>query len=518
MDREALASLLGEAVPEQLWRRIPLKVRRILEELCQQLRAQARDLAELRRQLGRLKEENEDLREQLNSNSSNSSKPPSSDRGKNPRRQGRKPGKKGSGRRRGGQPGHPEHPRKLFPSEECEKQEECEAECCGHCGSRDLQKAEEPPERHQVWEIPEPRVTVVEYLLAWSRCMDCGGLTQACLPAGVPVEGYGPRLTALAGVLGGAYRISYRMTQDLLKDLFAVEISLGEIRKLRDRVSRAVSSAVEEAKAYVQTSGLVYADETSHPQGNADGKNPEKRMGWLWVIASPLVAYFEIALSRSKATAQQLLGEVFSGILSSDRYAAYNWIPVYLRQVCWSHLERTFEQIASRNGKSGKLGRQLLELRKKLFDEWYRVRDGTIAFSTFRTYASRIRVAMRALLSEGASYRPRKGEKSGRAKTARTCAKLLELEPAMWLFTRREGVEPTNNFAERLLRHGVMWRRTSFGTQSEWGSIFVSRMLTVVESLRLQGRPVLEYVTAACESVRKGQAPPSLLPSSQPEP
>ena len=168
--------------------------------------------------------------------------------------------------------------------------------------------------------------------------------------------------------------------------------------------------------------------------------------------------------------------------------------------------------MAGRSGKSGKIGCRLVDCSHRLFHEWHRVRDGTIRFSTFQTYASRIRQEIRVLLEEARSYTPKKGEKSARAKTARSCQELLDLEGAMWMFARREGIEPTNNFAEQLIRFAVLWRRMSQGTKSSHGSLFVGRLFTVIETLRLQDRHVLEYLTQACEAARAGTAPPTILP------
>jgi hypothetical protein len=242
-----------------------------------------------------------------------------------------------------------------------------------------------------VFEIPPIELLIDEYRLHWQRCLDCGERTRAEFPEGVSAEGYGPRLTALIGLYGSFFRASYRMTQALVEDLFGVEVALGTIRKLRQRLSEAVASAVEEAKQYVQQSEVVYADETSYKQGNADGENPQNRGGWLWVMAAPLVAYFEIQLSRATKAAQDLLGLDFIGILLSDRYKGYSWVDSSRRQLCWAHLIRNFEKIAERLERSGEIGRELVERAQRLFHEWHRVRDGTILFSTFQKYASQIR-------------------------------------------------------------------------------------------------------------------------------
>jgi regulator of replication initiation timing len=466
---------------------------------------------ELEKELARLKAENEDLREKLGSNSSNSSKPPSSDRGAKPRTRVRR---KPSGRKRGGQPGHPGQSRKLFPPEACSNVEDHHPQQCGQCCSSNLEECSEEPYRHQVVEIPPVQLLIDEHRLHWSECSECGGRTRAELPEGVSSEGYGPRLTALIVMYGCFVRTSYRMTQALVADLFGVEVSLGTIRNMRQRVSEGLASAVEEAKRYVQHSKVVNADETSYKQGNADGKNPEKLGGWLWVAATSLVAYFEIHLTRATTAAQDLLGLDFIGILVSDRYKGYSWLDTSRRQLCWPHLIRNFKKMADRSGRSGEIGRELVKCANRLFHELHRVRDGTIQRSTFQKYAGQIRQEIRELLEEGASYIPKRGEKSARAKTGRSCKELLGLEPAMWLFVRRDDVEPTNNFGERLLRFAVLWRRMSQGTQSQHGSLFVGRLLTVTETLRLQNRNVLEYLTQVCEAARAGTDPPSLLPDS----
>ena len=513
-----LLACLGETLCVSQWQRMSSQMRRILEKLCQRIQELTQELARLKEELARLKEEfaglkeeNEDLQEKLGSNSSNSSKPPSSDskRETKPRRE-RKP----SGRKRGGQPGHPGHSRKLFPPEACRTVEDIYPEQCNRCGSSHLVDEGESPYRHQIIEIPEIALLIDELRLYWRRCSDCNKRVLAELPEGVTWEGYGPRLTAFIVIFGSFFRASYRMTQAFVHDLFGLDIALGTIRKMRQRMSDAVAGVVDEAKQYVQDSNLVHADETSYQQGNADGENPENLGGWLWLISTPLVAYFEIHLSRAAQVAKKLLGKDFPGILSSDRYGGYAWVDSSRRQLCWAHLIRNFAKIADRQGKSGEIGRQLVECTRRLFHEWHRVRDATIQFSTFRNYARRIRREIQDLLQEGASYAPKKGEKSARAKTSRSCCGLLTLEPSMWLFARREGIPPTNNLTEQLLRFAVLWRRMSQGTKSKHGSLFVGRLLTVIKTLRLQERNVLEYLTKVYKAARAGVDPPSLLPDS----
>jgi len=255
-------------------------------------------------------------------------------------------------------------------------------------------------------------------------------------------------------------------------------------------------------------------DETSYEQGNADGQNPDHRQGWLWVMVTPWVCYFQVFLSRSQQTATTLLGTANTGNVLSDRYSAYSWIELWRRQICWAHLKRDFTQIAERVGVSAGLGQNLLAEQKRLFELWYQVRDGTLTRPDFVQAVAPIRVQIQSLLTEGASYPIGTRENTPLAKTVRTCQQLLKVEPAMWLFVTTAAVEPTNNASERALRPAVLWRRNSFGSQSEAGSEFVARLLTVVTSLRAQQRHVLEYLTHACRAARQGERAPSILPDA----
>jgi transposase len=308
------------------------------------------------------------------------------------------------------------------------------------------------------------------------------------------------------------------MVQALMDELFGVKISVGSSNRLRQESCDALAQAVEQAHEYVQAQGNVNMDETSFAQGNGDGQNPNGRKGWLWVMVTPLVSYFAVFLGRSQAVCEQMLGEAFHGIVSSDRFSAYNGLKLEERQLCWAHLKRDFTRIAQRSGVSGELGNALLEQQKLLFEQWYRLRDGTLSRSEFIAVVASIQHQIHTLLEEGAGYAIGKGEKTPLAKTVRTCQQLLNVEAAMWTFVTTEGIEPTNNAAERALRPAVLWRKNSFGSQSQKGSLFVSRMLTVVTTLRAQDRPVLDYLVEACRAARQGLPSPSLLPTGSSTP
>lgn len=265
-------------------------------------------------------------------------------------------------------------------------------------------------------------------------------------------------------------------------------------------------------KSTFKMRSLVGADETHFNQGNIDGGNAKKSQAWLWVAVTPLVTFFQITLTRCSQSARDLLGEDFGGILNSDRYGAYNWVGLGQRQVCWAHLRREFIKISERTGVSAELGAALIEQEEKLFELWYQVRDGTLERSKFHRLVQAIRAKLKASLEEAANYQIGTKEKTPLAKTVRTCRQLLLVEPALWLFVFVENVEPTNNAAERAIRPAVIWRRTSFGSQTVAGSAFVARMLTVVTTLKSQKRNVVEFMTIAVIAARAGTPSPSLLP------
>jgi transposase len=498
-----------EQLSESEWEQTPLRVKQLVEGLMERLSRVEAALEQLQLDNQRLRSENQQLREQLNQTSQNSSQPPSQD----PPGTLKSKTKTKSKRQRGGQPGHPGHQRKLYPPEQCQSIEDHYPQHCYECGNR-LRGVDLQPQRVQIVELPPLEPVVREHRFHQLECDCCGAWTRAFEPVIVNGKGYGARLSALVGLLSGEYRQSHPMVVRLLSEVFGIEISVGSVNQLRCEISEAIATPVESAKTYVQAAATVGSDETSFSQGNGDGQNPKGKQGWLWVLVTPWVCYFAVALSRAQAVAIELLGAEFSGNLITDRYGGYNWLKVSQRQVCWAHLKRDFTKISERSGVSAEIGETLLAAQRQLFEFWHRVRDGTLSRAEFIAVVAPIRQRVQAVLSEAAALDIGAKEKTPLAKTVRTCRKLLKVEPALWLFVTTVGVEPTNNAAERALRPAVLWRKSSYGSQSQAGSLFVCRMLTVVTTLRLQQRNVLEYLTQACQAKRQGKSPPWLLPSS----
>lgn len=227
-------------------------------------------------------------------------------------------------------------------------------------------------------------------------------------------------------------------------------------------------------------------------------------MKWLWVNSTRDVTTFEVLAARSAEAARQVISAEAQGVITTDRYRAYNWLPGRRRQVCWAHLQRDFQAMVERGGESEEIGQALLKQSRRLFSLWHRARDGDLSRGRLAALMKSVRRKVKKLLQAGAGC--------GQKKTRRTCANILAVECSLWTFLRVEGVEPTNNAAERALRRAVLWRRKSFGTQSAEGSRFVGRVLTAVASLRQQGRDVLEYLAGVCRATLNGEAREGLVP------
>ena len=359
-----------------------------------------------------------------------------------------------------------------------------------------MQGNDPEPIRHQAAELPPITPVVDEYRLHRLTCPRCLTSTCATLPVGVPQGAFGPRLRAILSVLAGGYRLGKRPIRQLTFDLLGLSISVGMICRLERQSADELEAPVEGLREYVRGAAVAHIDETSWWQGR-------DRM-WLWAAVTRLVTVFVIAPSRGADVARDILGTDARKVVISDRLASYGWIR--RRQFCWAHLNRDFQAMVDRGGESAEVGRLLLGHSRRLFDWWHRVRDGTMARATLRSRVAMLRLSFRVDL--------RRGVKCGRPKTAGTCRELLAGESHLWTFVRVEGVEPTNNDAERALRHGVIYRKTSGGTNGEAGSRFVGRMLTVVATCRQQEIDVLDYLTRCYQARLDGQPVPSLLPAA----
>ncbi len=465
-------------IPVELWDQIPPAAQAAILALIQQYE----------QRLQALQRKADQVTERLNQNSSNSSRPPSSD----PPHVKHRPPKPPSGRQRGGQPGHARQQRPLVPPEQVKQSIPLKPSACRKCGQA-LSGHDPQPRKHQVAEIPPIQAEVTEYRLHRLTCTACGTRTCASLPAGVTAGAFGPRLQAMLAVLAGAYRLGKRPIRQLGHDLFGLSISTGMVAKLERSTAEALQQPMAELEGYIRTQH-ANVDETSWREA--------RHKAWLWVVVTPLVTVFHIAATRCGKVARGLLGPAYRQVVTSDRWKSYNGFR--RRQFCWSHLRRDFQAMIDRQNSGTAIGKKLLGLSDQMFAWWHRVRDGALSRSSFQVYISGLRAEVREALLQGAAC--------GCPKTAATCRSLTANEPKLWTFVWHEGVEPTNNSAERALRHAVLWRKGSGGTDSQRGSRFVERVLSVRETCRQQGRSLLGFLVECCRARLEGKAPPTLLP------
>ncbi len=459
--------------------------------------------ANLRREIVRLEEHNairqEKVRELtacLNQDSTNSSKPPSTDK---PWKERRK--QKPTGRKPGGQPGHEGKTRKLFPPEQVDHTIPVVPDDCAWCRSK-LRPGDVvgDPHRHQVIEIPPVVAKVFGYVLHDVECGRCGNITAADLPEGVPAGCVGPRLQATLALFTGRCRLSRREAGDLAVALFGekAEVSLGTIANLEQRTSEALGSVYDEAHDAIQGAEVVNCDETGWREGNDKA--------WLWAAVTPKVKVFRIDRRRNRKAFRKLLFTV-DGYLVTDRFSVYRVHDTRKRQLCWAHLLRNIRGLEELGGKARSLGVSGQRIAKALFREWYRFREGEITRLGFRRKLAPHRTRLANLLRR---------HRNSPVRNARALVSdLREYGEALWTFATVEGVEPTNNAAERAVRKGVLWRKGSFGSHSAEGSRFAERMLTVSESLRAQGRSILDFLEASIRARITGACRPSLLPPAE---
>lgn len=451
-------------------------------------------IAALFRRVRELEAKVAELESRLRRNSTNSSRPPSSDPlWSKPKR---KPPEAPSGRKPGGQPGHVGRARDPVPPEEVDEVVDVYPERCTVCGHEFADHEDcDDAHAHQVTDLPEARARVTEYRLWRKRCPKCGGRTRASRPSQVSPEAFGPRLKATIAALTARYRMSRREVVEVLRDLYGVDVSVGSVQAVCEEVSEAVAPVVSEVKAEVEQSPSIHADET--------GWRQKGEMHWLWTGVVPDAALFELSPDRGRAALSKLLSEACEAVVHSDRWVAYERFPVERRQLCHSHLRRDFQAAIDRGGEAKPVGRRLLEESDRMFKVWHAFERGEMDRAGL--------VAAMEPVQEGWDEGLRLAFESPDRKLQALGRSLWEHWDALWTFVRVEGVEPTNNDAERALRKAVLWRKGSFGTQSDRGSLFAARMLTVIETAKRRKIPFLDWLVRVCRASATGLDPPPLV-------
>ncbi len=366
---------------------------------------------------------------------------------------------------------------------------------CENCWKALPEVADALAKRYQTTELPPIEPHTTEYRRHTVRCPGCGHKTCAAYDATkIPSSPFGPRLMAIMALLTGAYHLSRRKTIDLLSDVVGVQVSLGALSAVEGRVSDAVEPAVDEAWRRVQGAEVKHTDGTGWLQAGVTLS--------LWTLATTVATVFKIVTDGSKKTLEPLYGAL-RGILVSDRAKALNFWSMEQRQVCWAHLLRKFVSFSERDGPAGSLGRQLLDCTGLVFQYWHDYKDGKLSREQFIAWMVPVREQVETTLNRAAN--------SGIKGLSGSCADMLTHRQALWTFVERNDVEPTNNHAERELRAFVLWRKRSFGTQSDRGNLFAERLMTITHTARKQNKNVLGFLTSCCEA-RLSLAPvPSLF-------
>jgi transposase len=460
----------------------------------EELRARDDRIASLEQHVATLAKQVADLSAKLGQNSSNSHRPPSSDSPDERRKRKDKSKPKGN-RKRGGQQGHGGAHRELLPPEKVNKVVDLYPPECESCWKPLPQVPDPAPKRYQQIEVPP----IEPYTTEWRRhkvtCPHCGYKTRAAYDEEtIPASPFGPRLMAIIALVTGIYHLSRRKASGLLTDVLGVRVSLGALSAVEARVSDAVQAAVDMAWERVGQAGVKHTDGTSWYQAGISMA--------LWTIATTTATVFKIVADSAKDTLKPLYGTLH-GILVSDRAKALNFWAMARRQICWAHLLRKFVSFSERDGPAGAFGTQLLEYTGVVFEYWHDYKAGKLDRETFARWMVPVRHQVEALLAQAVA--------ADLAALSGSCADVLEHKAALWTFVDHDGVEPTNNHAEREIRAFVMWRKRCFGTQSARGNTFAENLMTVAHTARKQKKNVLAFLTECCEAQRDQAPTPSLF-------
>ena len=459
------------------------------------------------RKLLELDSENSKLKEkivQLEKNSKDSSKPPSSDaiRTKEQRRQSddkssdknNKPTRKA-----GGQKGHKGVCRELIPTENVNEVVHYYSGQCKNC-HKELVQDEKTGRtddlfRWQIFDIKEIEPYVIEYQSHSTIC-ECGYHNTAEIPPEILSSAFGENLMSLIAYITAVLHVSRRGIQEFCLTFLNLKICLGSIQNILEYTSSALETPVNEIKESLPDQAVLNADETGW------------RDQWLWIFVASSFMYFHVAKYRSSKVLEKVLGQFYKGILCVDRWGAYSKYHKGLIQFCWAHLKRDFLGVLkigiSLQSKDAILFAKVMErLRKRMMAIWYQYKEGKISREQLIEYCVPIIRVMKMCLA--------KYEKS-EDKNARKLAKSLSKHSdKLFTFIYHPGVEPTNNISERGIRPAVQWRKVCFGNRSEAGAILTSRLLTAVRTCWLQERNSLKFLAEAIRAYRYGNPAPSLI-------
>lgn len=430
-----------------------------------------------------MQKEIEDLKEKVNKNSNNSSKPPSTDQKSNT------PDKKRQTSNGKNRP--------LFPRDQVDHTVECGAKICPCCSSVDIKELDINEILQQV-ELPEIKAIITEYILKKYQCCSCKNNFKADLPKGIPNSVFGTKLMGLVSILTGAYHLAKRETIQLIKDLYGIDIGLGSIPNIEQRVTKALDTVCQRIHNFI-----LKSDFTKHfdePTWRDSGKR-----NYVWIATCSETAIYMIDRFRNKIAFQKLIKneDLSAKSCVSDRYAVYNNVS-QTHQFCLAHLIRDFRNYSQRDGPDKCIGEYLEKALSKACFIHKKYRDGKITFANGNRQLGKVRKKVQYWLDDG--YANASDDLHG------LCGRLLDTIDNLWIFTKKQGIEPTNNLAERDLRKIVIWRKKSYGTRSERGKSFVEKITSVVQTLRKQKKNVLNFIGSAVRAFYSNEEPALINP------
>ena len=433
-----------------------------------------------------MQKEIERLEEKINKNSNNSSKPPSTDQKSNTPDKNRKKRKTSNGKHR-----------PLFPKDQVDHTVECTAKICPCCSSVDIKELDINEILQQV-ELPEIKAIITEYILKKYQCCSCRNNFKADLPKGIPNSVFGAKLMGLVSILTGTYHLAKREAIQLVKDLYDVDIGLGSIPNIEQRVTKALDTVCERIHNFILKSDFTkHFDETTW-------RDRGKRH-YVWLATCSEAAIYMIDRFRNKIAFQKLIKneDLSSKSCVSDRYAVYNNVS-QTHQFCLAHLIRDFRNYSQRDGPDKSIGEYLEKALSKACFIHKKYRDGKITFANRNRQLGKARKKVQYGLDDG--YANGSDDLSG------LCSRLLDHFNNLWMFAKKQGIEPTNNLAERDLRKLVIWRKKSYGTRSIRGKSFVEKITSVVQTLRKQKKNALSFVESAIKAFYSNEEPALINP------
>jgi transposase len=464
-------------------------------------------ILDLAARVGQHEERLRQLEERARQDSRSSSRPPSQDPPKSRaerRAEARAKAKElmrreGERRKAGGQPGHRGVGRELKPEDQVDEIVDHYPGACGGCGRRfgaEQRRAGGRFGRHQVAELPTISVIVTEHRTHQLRCRHCRVRTSARLPELIAASPFGLRLQAAVVTLTARHRVSRRGITELARDLFGVAVCTGAVDAICQRASDALAGPHCQLQDWVLDHGAVHVDETGW-RTSGEGRA-------LWTATTPEATFLQIAERCNREQFDALIGTRYHGIVVSDRWNGYSHLDPNRRQVCWSHLQRDFRRHADGLAEQKTFGEQGLELTGRVFAAWRSYQHEHHDRQRLQAEIAPIQTELRQLLEDASP-------KSKRTRWHRRFANnLLKVWPALWSFTTIDGVQPTNNPAERALRGPVIHRKVSLGTQSQGGERFAERALSAAATCRQQSRSLFTYLSDLITAHNRGDPFPAL--------